>query len=147
MKLGARRRAMAARAWLSAALALLVAACAPSPELEIRDAAYRPPLGAGTVGAAYFSIESSIEDRIVAVSSELASAVEIHETIVENGRASMRPLPTFELPAGEAVELAPGGVHLMVIGPYPLEGRTTFPITIQLESGRLLQTECTLLEN
>lgn len=147
MTLGARRRAIAVRVWLSAVLATLVIACAPSPELEIRDAAYRPPLGAGTVGAAYFSIESSTEDRIVAVSSELASAIEIHETIVENGRVSMRPLPEFELPAGETVSLSPGGVHLMVIGPYPLEDRATFPITIQLESGRILNAECAVLAN
>ncbi|WP_144774271.1 copper chaperone PCu(A)C, partial [Luteimonas sp. J16] len=58
------------------------------------------------------------DDRLVEVRSDAAQRVEIHEVRHEDGMARMRPLPDgLPLPAGEAVELRPGGYHLMFIGP------------------------------
>jgi copper(I)-binding protein len=41
--------------------------------------------------------------------------VEIHETIIENDVMRMRPVDALEIPAGESVEMAPGGLHLMLL--------------------------------
>jgi len=116
-------------------LSLGFAACAPAEGLSIRDAEFRPPLGSSGVGAAYFTIRSSAPDRIVAISSSEADAVEIHSSVTERGMASMKRLDSVPLPAGKAVAFAPGGLHLMVFSPRMNEAESWLPITIEFESG------------
>lgn len=120
-------------------LTLAMAGCSggQTVSLTVDDALYRPPLVEGTPGVAYFSITSNVADRIVAVSSPSAKAVEMHESAMsEGGMAGMAMVPSVELPAGKTVKFAPGGLHLMVIEPHPLGANATFPIQITLESGR-----------
>jgi copper(I)-binding protein len=124
------------RGWIGAiALAVGMAACAPSEQLSIRDAEFRPPLGSSEVGAGYFTITSARADRIVAISSSVADAVEIHSSVTDGDMMSMRRLESVPLPAGKLVKFAPGGLHLMVFSPRLDEARAELPITIELESG------------
>jgi copper(I)-binding protein len=117
---------------LVAGLALLLSACGGATvSLTVEDAAYRAPLTDGGVGVAYFSITSSTADRITGVSSPNADRVEMHNTVTTDGLASMERVDSVELPAGQTITFAPRGLHLMVISPD-----ATFPIQIQLESGR-----------
>mgnify|MGYP003460630923 FL=1 len=116
-------------------LALGLSACQPAQPLVISDAEFRPPLGSSGIGAAYFSITSATPDRIVAVTSAEADSIEIHASVTEGGRASMKRLETVELPAGKTVKFAPGGMHLMVFSPRRGRDLTGFPITIELQSG------------
>ena len=77
-----------------------------------------PP--AAPVAAGYLSIHNrgSHDDRLVEVRSTAAARVEIHELRHEDGMARMRQLPDgLPLPAGDTVELRPGGYHLMFITP------------------------------
>jgi copper(I)-binding protein len=123
-----------------AALAGLLAACSPaSREVEVTGAEFRPPLGSSTVGVAYLSIISPVADRITAVSSPMARAVEMHASVDDGGTMRMQRLESLELPAGEPVVFAPGGLHFMVFDPAPLDPGAAFPITIVLESGRNLE--------
>jgi copper(I)-binding protein len=124
------------RGWINTiVLGLGLAACAPVEGLSIRGAEFRPPLGSSGVGAAYFVIRSATSDRIVAVSSSAADAVEIHSSVTERGMMSMTRLASVSLPAGKTVEFAPGGMHLMIFSPRLNEVAAEFPITIELESG------------
>jgi copper(I)-binding protein len=43
--------------------------------------------------------------------------VQIHETIIEDGIARMRPLPQLDVPPGGNVKLERGGKHLMLMRP------------------------------
>lgn len=126
-----------------AVLALLAGgACEPrSDGLVVRDAIYRAPLGTSEVGVAYVTLKSVAGDRIVAVSSDMAGAVEMHATVTADGRSRMQRVETVELPAGREVAFSSGGLHLMVMAPKPVAGdagdaSATFPIQFQLESGR-----------
>ncbi len=56
----------------------------------------------------------------------------------------MRPIGVLELPARTPVALEPGGLHLMIIDPQPLEADQTFPLRIELESGVTLTVESEL---
>ena len=69
--------------------------------------------------AGYMRIENDTNDpqRIVGVESEVFTAIEIHETVEKNGMMSMQPLLPLVIAAGKTVELAPGGIHLMMMGP------------------------------
>lgn len=72
------------------------------------------------VAAGFMSIENrgDGDDRLVAVRSDAAERVEIHEVRHEDGMARMRQLVDgLPLPAGATVELRPGGYHLMFIAP------------------------------
>ena len=118
--------------------ALSLAACGPQmPEepLLIEHAEFRPPLGATGIGVGYFTIRSDKADRIVAVSSSLADAVEIHASVTKGDRVTMQRLETVELPAGETVKFEAGGMHLMVFSPHGEASAKAFPITIELQSG------------
>jgi copper(I)-binding protein len=56
-------------------------------------------------------------DRLVGGSLPLATEVEVHEMIMDDGVMKMRRLDKgLEIGAGKTVELKPGGYHLMFTG-------------------------------
>lgn len=60
--------------------------------------------------------------------------VEIHRTLMQDGRAMMRPAGAIEIGAGETVSLEPGGLHIMFMGlPDPFELGETVPVTLVFE--------------
>lgn len=76
-------------------------------------------------------------DRLVAVRTDAASIVEIHETQMENDVMRMRPLENgLEIPAGERVMLEPGGYHIMLLDlPRDLLPGEAIALTLVFESG------------
>ncbi|SKB71216.1 copper chaperone PCu(A)C [Sphingopyxis flava] len=65
--------------------------------------------------AGYFTIKGGPRDvELMAVSSDLAQRVEMHETVKENGIVSMKPLRSAPVPAKGELEFKPGGRHLMI---------------------------------
>lgn len=125
------------------AIALVTAgACEPATQgLAVSDAVYRAPLGASDVGVAYVSLTSAVDDRIIGVSSDMAAAIEMHETVTDDGRSRMQRVEVVDLPAGREVVFASGALHLMIMSPQPAAAQAggasaTFPIQFQLESGK-----------
>lgn len=96
----------------------------------------------GMVSAAYMTIrnEGATPDRLVSATADAARTVEIHETVIENDVARMQMLPEgITVPAGEAVELRPGGLHLMLIGLHAdLVPGMTVTLTLTFESGEVI---------
>ncbi|MDP3740174.1 MAG: copper chaperone PCu(A)C [Hyphomonadaceae bacterium] len=123
------------RAIAAIVLALGLGACGQGAGVHIENAEFRPPLGASGIGVAYFAIRSDKADRIVAISSPEADRIEIHASVTQGGNVSMKHLAGVDLPAGETVRFAPGGMHLMVFSPRHIGANTAFPITIELQSG------------
>ncbi len=98
--------------------ALLATAPAMAGELAVTDAFVRAaPPGAGA-SAAYMTLRSAgRDDRLIAARSDAARRVELHTHILEDGIARMREVEGgIALPADEAVTLAPGGLHVMLMG-------------------------------
>ncbi|MDB5808876.1 MAG: hypothetical protein JWN94_998 [Betaproteobacteria bacterium] len=85
-------------------------------DVTVSDAWVRATAPGQTVGGAYFKIQSAQTAYLVGASSTAAKVVEVHQMSLENNVMKMRPLPRLELPAGSAVELKPGGYHLMMMG-------------------------------
>ena len=71
----------------------------------------------GANSAAYMRITNRSSEDIVLVSaaSEVAGAVEFHETRVVDGAASMTRLDALVVPGNGKIELVPGGRHLMLM--------------------------------
>lgn len=125
---------MAAIVITAAAVAALSRAA--EVNLNLSDAWARPTLGAGRTSAAYVTVTNmgSADDRLVAAGLPGAASVEIHTAGMENGVMRMRRLEGVDIPAGESVRFAPGGLHIMIIGlEDPLVEGDTVPLTLVFE--------------
>lgn len=82
-------------------------------------------------------------DRLLAASSPLARAVELHQSVNTDGIVRMRPLPDgIALPPGETVRIDPAGLHLMLIGPVGgFKPGAKVPLTLRFERGGEIAVE------
>jgi periplasmic copper chaperone A len=94
------------------------------------------------VGGGFMRIRNTGKesDRLIGFSSPLAKRGEVHEMAVNNGVMMMREIKGLEIKPGEAVELKPGGYHVMFMdltGPLkagePVKGTLTFEKAGQIE--------------
>ena len=95
-------------------------------------------------GAAYLTItnQGSELDLLVAVTSPVAKRAELHTVINEDGVMKMRPLKAVEIHPGEPAVLAPGGIHIMLMGlTHPLEKGSSFPLTLTFEKSGTLEIQ------
>ncbi len=102
----------------------------------------------GGVGGAFMTLRNTgtTEDRLLAVTSPLAGKVELHETRRDGDVMRMRPVDTIPLPAGAAVALAPGGLHVMLIGlQKPLAAGERVPLTLRFERAGAVTVEAEVL--
>jgi copper(I)-binding protein len=77
----------------------------------------------GPNAALYFHADGyGTADRLVAVTTDVASRVEIHETTMnDDGTMGMSPIDGLDLPADGELVLEPGGYHIMLIDVDRLE--------------------------
>lgn len=121
----------------SLAAALLAAALAPAAlaQTTVRDAWVRGTVAQQNATGLFATLGSAAGGRLVGASSPLAGSVEIHEMAMDGNVMRMRAIPSLELPAGKAVELKPGGHHLMLLGlKQTLKAGDTVPVTLTIEA-------------
>jgi copper(I)-binding protein len=80
--------------------------------------------------------------EITAFSSPQFADVSLHRTETVDGVSRMREGPTLRVEGGAAVELAPGGYHLMLMKPAaPLEAGQTVTVLVTTADGREFRFE------
>lgn len=128
------------RALLGAAFLLPLALPAAAHEVRAGDLviarAWSRAAGAGGTGAGYMTITNhgGSADRLLSASSPAARQLELHIHMRDGDVMRMRAVPAIDLPAGQAVTLQPGGLHLMLIGlTAPLEEGGSVPVTLRFE--------------
>ena len=110
------------------------AVSAQTGRLEVDNAWARATPGKSAIGAAYVTIRSPTADKLVAASSPIAKKAEMHTMSMEGMVMKMRPVAGIDLPAGQAVTLQPGGLHIMLVDlAKPLKAGQTFPLTLTFE--------------
>jgi periplasmic copper chaperone A len=82
--------------------------------VKISDNWIRATAPGQAVGAAYMTLTSPQDSKLVYVETAAAGSVEIHNMTMENGVMKMRMLDELTLKANQAEKLAPGGFHLML---------------------------------
>ena len=96
----------------------------------------------GETSAAYIRIENRGETDVVITSarSSAAAVAEFHETVIEDDIARMEPVPMLTIPAGSALHLRPGGMHIMLMGlTADLESGTSIALELLLASGEAIE--------
>ena len=83
--------------------------------------------------------------KLVSASSPVAGITEVHEMKMEGDVMKMRAIPSLDLPAGKAVELKPGGYHVMLLDlKMPLAKDTTVPMTLVFKDAKGVQSKLEL---
>lgn len=86
-----------------------------------------------TTTGVYMSLQAAEELVLVGVHSPVASKVEIHATIKDGNIVRMRAVPNLIIKKDAAVELKPGGYHLMLSGlKHLLKIGDIVPLTLSL---------------
>ncbi len=116
--------------------ATLAALPALAGELSVTNAWSRATPPGVTVGVAYFTLENDTgkPDRLLKISSPVASKLQVHRTEVLDGIARMREVAVLHVDAGQVLEFAPNGMHVMLTGlKQPLVEGKTFEIEMLFE--------------
>ena len=114
----------------AAALFAASAVFAQGPLPQVQGAWVRSAVPGQQGTGAFMTLTAPDPLQLVRVSTPVAAVAEVHEMKLEGDIMKMRPAQ-LELPAGRAVELKPGGYHLMLQGlKQPLAAGSTVPLTL-----------------
>ena len=118
---------LAAAAWLAPAAAFA--------QVAIADPWVRATVPQQQASGAFMRLTAVKPARLVEARSPVAGVVELHEMRMEGDVMRMRAVPGIDLPAGKAVELRPGGYHVMLMAlKQTLTAGETVPITLVFET-------------
>lgn len=100
-------------------LVLLLIPALASAELKVSDAWIKHLPASVPVRAGYLTLYNPSSRPVVieSVHSEAFASIEIHATLEQDGLMQMQHLPRLTVDANSSVQLAPGGLHLMMMGP------------------------------
>lgn len=103
-------------------------------QVSVKDAWVRATVAQQKATGAFMQLQSAQDAKLISAQSPVAGVVEVHEMRMDGGIMKMRAVPSLALPAGQAVDLKPGGYHVMLMD---LKGQVkegdTVPVTLVVE--------------
>ena len=119
---------------LLAVIAALTLAQSAAAQVSVTDAWVRGTVAGQKATGAFMQLKSPTDMALVDAASPAAKIVEIHEMKMEGGVMKMSAVDKLPLPAGKAVELKPGGYHVMLMDlTRPLKEGDTVPLKLTFE--------------
>ena len=132
-----------------------------TPVITVSGQWARTSPDATDMGAAYLTINSDADDSLVSamVDSSVAAMAQIHEMVpVENGMSTgstmdssamtMKEVDQIDIVAGTALELKPGGYHVMLMKLVkPLLTGETFKVTLTFAKAGAVVVDVPVLED
>ena len=119
---------------LLAAAAIAALPFAAQAQVTVKDAWVRATVPQQQATGAFMQLNAARDTRLVAASSPLTAAVEVHEMAMQDNVMRMRQVPGVDLPAGKPVDLKPGGYHVMLMNlKQQVKTGDTVPITLVFE--------------
>ncbi len=123
-------------AWVSPAFA----------QVKVEAAWARPTVAGQQGGGGFMTLHSERADRLLGGTTPLAERFELHTMSMQGDVMQMRQLDAIALPAGQRVELKPGGLHVMFIGlKQPLTLGSKVPVTLRFERAGEVKVEMTVM--
>lgn len=103
-------------------------------QVTVKDAWVRATVPQQKATGAFMQLQSAQEAKLVSVQSSVAGVAQVHEMAMDGGVMKMRAVPSLALPAGKAVDLQPGGYHVMLMDlKNPIKDGDTVPVTLVFE--------------
>jgi copper(I)-binding protein len=101
--------------------------------VQIENAYTRATVPGQMAAGGFMKIENKgAADQLISASSPVASEVQLHEMAMDGNVMKMRQVKDIVVPAGGAVELKPGGLHLMFMNiKAPLSAGETVPVKLK----------------
>ena len=122
---------------LAATLLAGVAQAQNAAPVAVEGAWARASVQGQTASGAFMRLTAPEATRLVRVESPVAGVAEVHEMKMEDNVMKMRALPGLDLPAGQTVELKPGGYHVMLMDlKAPLAKGSSVPLTLVLRDAQ-----------
>jgi len=112
--------------------------------IQIENAYTRATVPGQQVAGGFMKIENkgASVDQLVSASSPAAGEVQLHEMAMDGNVMKMRQVKDIAVPAGGAVELKPGGLHLMFMGiKAPLTAGETVPVKLKFAKAGELEVK------
>ena len=97
-------------------IAALACASVHAQTVQIKDAWARSSVPGQKASGAFMKISAKDGAKLVGASSPVAGVVQVHEMTMEGNVMKMRAVAGgLDIPAGQTVELKPGGYHVMLM--------------------------------
>ena len=128
---------------------IFAAACsvasAQSAAPVVENAWVRASVPGQRATGAFMRITAKEATQLVGVASPAAGVAEVHEMKMEGDVMRMRPLSALDLPAGRAVDLKPGGLHLMLMElRQPVAAGAKVPLTLVFRNAKGVESRLEL---
>jgi copper(I)-binding protein len=116
------------------ALLAVAAAFGVQAQTTVKDPWVRGTVAGQKATGMFGQVVSASGGKLVSASSPVAGVVEVHEMVMDGNVMKMRAVTGLELPAGKAVELKPGGYHVMLLDlKQELKAGESVPVTLVIE--------------
>ncbi|HSV57364.1 MAG TPA: copper chaperone PCu(A)C [Variovorax sp.] len=127
----------------AARLDVVAAGTAP---VQVSDAWVRRAVPGQSGTGAFMKLKAPAGTRLVGAATPVAGVAEVHEMKMEGDTMKMRALSQgLELPAGQTVELKPGGYHLMLMDlKQPIAAGSSVPLTLRFVDAKGVASELKL---
>ena len=129
-----------------ALVATTFATLAADAAVEIKNAWARATVTGQMATGAFMTLTAKEGTTLVGVASPMAGVAQVHEMKMDAGVMKMAEVKGgLVLPAGKAVELKPGGYHLMLMDlKAPLMKDSTVPVTLMFRDAKGTQSKLEL---
>lgn len=108
----------------------------PAP-VAVADPWVRATVPGQSGTGAFMTLTARVPLRLVGIDTPVAEVAEVHEMKLEGQVMKMRAVPALPLPAGEPVQLRPGGFHVMLMDlKRPLAGGGQVPLVLRFEDAQ-----------
>ncbi len=116
------------------AIAIAAFAGNVNAQVTVKDPWIRATVPQQKATGAFMQLIAAQDTRLVEAKSPVAGTVEIHEMKMENNVMKMRPVQGVEIAAGKAVDLKPGGYHVMLMElKEQMKDGASVPVTLVFE--------------
>ena len=114
--------------------------------VEVNNAWVRATVKGQMATGAFMTLTAKDGTKLVGGSSPVAGVTQVHEMKMDGGVMKMAEVKGgLDLPAGKAVELKPGGYHIMLMDlKEPLTKDTTVPLTLVFKDAKGVESKLEL---
>ena len=116
-------------------MSLALASLASIAQVTVSEPWVRATVPQQKATGAFMKLQSAQDAKLISAKSAVAGVVEVHEMAMDAGVMKMRAVDGLALPMGKAVDLKPGGYHVMLMDlKSQLKDGDAVPLTLTFET-------------